>query len=96
MSCKLFTKCHAQFLTELIVHKNDFYRGKYIVCGEAMDHSEDVFQESCFETKIHREETEDLQIGVKAIIVIAITIVIFVVIYNIIYQVNIKRPKILR
>jgi len=71
-------------------------RGKYIVCGEAMDHSEDVFQESCFETKIHREETEDLQIGVKAIIVIAITIVIFVVIYNIIYQVNIKRPKILR
>ena len=95
MSCKLFTKCHAK-LTELIVHKNDFYRGKYIVCGEAMDHSEDVFQESCFETKIHREETEDLQIGVKAIIVIAITIVIFVVIYNIIYQVNIKRPKILR
>jgi len=62
-------------------------RGKYIVCGEAMNHSEDVFQESCFETKIHREETEDLQIGVKAIIVIAITIVIFVVLYNIIYQI---------
>ena len=45
------------------------------------------YQESCFETKIHREETEDLQIGVKAIIVIAITIVIFVILYNIVYQV---------
>ncbi len=62
-------------------------RGKYIVCGEAMDLHDTVFQDSCFETKIHREETEDLQIGVKAIIVISITIVIFVLIYNVAYQV---------
>ena len=52
-----------------------------------MDSLETVFQESCFETKIVREESEDLQVGVKAIIVIAITIVIFVVFYNILYQV---------
>ena len=52
-----------------------------------MDLHDTVFQDSCFETKIHREETEDLQIGVKAIIVISITIVIFVLIYNVAYQV---------
>ena len=69
-------------------------RGKYIVCGEAMDHDDLVFQESCFEAKILREETEDLQIGVKAIIVIAITIVVFVVIYNIVYHIcRTKRSK---
>ena len=33
-------------------------RGKYIVCGEALDEGGDVFQESCFETKIFREDTE--------------------------------------
>ena len=53
-----------------------------------MDHSEYVFQESCFETKIHREVSEDLQDGVKAIIGIAITIVILVLIYNVVYQVQ--------
>jgi len=66
-------------------------RGKYIVCGEAMDHSEYVFQESCFETKIHREVSEDLQDGVKAIIGIAITIVILVLIYNVVYQIQRSR-----
>ena len=63
------------------------------MCGEAMDHTDIVFQEGCFETKILREETEDLQIGVKAIIVIAITIVIFVVIYNIVYQICRTKKK---
>lgn len=58
------------------------------MCGEAMDLDDTVFQDSCFETRIHREETEDLQIGVKAIIVISITIVIFVLIYNVAYQVS--------
>ena len=53
-----------------------------------MDLHDTVFQDSCFETRIHREETEDLQIGVKAIIVISITIVIFVLIYNVAYQVR--------
>ena len=53
-----------------------------------MDLHDTVFQDSCFETRIHREETEDLQIGVKAIIVISITIVIFVLIYNVAYQVS--------
>lgn len=53
-----------------------------------MDLHDTVFQDSCFETRIHREETEDLQIGVKAIIVISITIVIIVLIYNVAYQVN--------
>jgi len=36
----------------------DLPRGKYIVCGEALNQLGDVFQESCFETKIKREETE--------------------------------------
>ena len=66
-----------------------------------MDLHDTVFQDSCFETRIHREETEDLQIGVKAIIVISITIVIFVLIYNVAYQVrsfniNITRLKVKR
>ena len=34
------------------------YPGKYIVCGEALNELGEVFQESCFETKIKREETE--------------------------------------
>ena len=33
-------------------------RGKYIVCGEALDQFGHVFQESCFETKILKEDTE--------------------------------------
>merc|ERR1711997_1303913 len=66
----------------------DLPRGKYIVCGEALNQLGDVFQESCFETKIKREETEDLQIGVKALIIISITVVLGVLIYNVVYQVR--------
>ena len=36
----------------------DLPKGKYIVCGEAMDHSGSVYQESCFETRIRREDTD--------------------------------------
>jgi hypothetical protein len=35
----------------------DLPRGKYIVCGEAMDKDGEVYQESCFETQIRRQET---------------------------------------
>jgi hypothetical protein len=35
----------------------DLPKGKYIVCGEAMDHIGKVYQDSCFETRIRREET---------------------------------------
>merc|ERR1712141_490883 len=71
-------------------------RGKYIVCGEALNRLGDVFHESCFETKIKREETEDLQIGVKALIIISITVVIGVLIYNVIYQICRTRGKVKR
>ena len=37
---------------------NNLPRGKYIVCGEALDQGGHVFQESCFETKISKEDTE--------------------------------------
>jgi len=65
----------------------DLPMGKYIVCGEAMDHSGSVYQESCFETRIRREDTDSLQSGVQALIVISIAIVISVIIYAILYQV---------
>ena len=37
---------------------NNLPRGKYIVCGEALDQGGHVFQESCFEAKISKEDTE--------------------------------------
>ena len=36
----------------------DLPKGKYIVCGEAMDQEGEVYQESCFETRIRRQEVE--------------------------------------
>ena len=36
----------------------DLPRGKYIVCGEAIDQEGEVYQESCFETRIRRQEVE--------------------------------------
>ena len=37
---------------------SDLPQGKYIVCGEAMTASGKVYQQSCFETRIKRAETE--------------------------------------
>ena len=36
----------------------DLPKGKYIVCGEAMDQSGEVYQDSCFETRIRRHNVE--------------------------------------
>ena len=36
----------------------DLPKGKYIVCGEAMDQGGEVYQESCFETRIRRQQIE--------------------------------------
>ena len=36
----------------------DLPKGKYIVCGEAMDQGGEVYQESCFETRIRRQKIE--------------------------------------
>ena len=33
-------------------------RGKYIVCGEALDKMGDVYQESCLETRIRKKENK--------------------------------------
>merc|ERR1712106_1061378 len=65
--------------------------GKYIVCGEAMVMGE-VYQSSCFETRIERLDNNTLQFGVKVIIVFAILVV---VIYAIMYQMwkTCKRSK---
>lgn len=63
-------------------------RGKYIVCGEAMqEDSGEMIQSSCFETQISRKDDNSLQNGVKAMIVIAFVIVALVIIYAILYQV---------
>ena len=35
----------------------DLPKGKYIVCGEAMHKGGEVYQESCFETQIMRQDT---------------------------------------
>jgi len=59
--------------------------GKYVVCGEAMVKGE-VYQASCFETRIERLDNNTLQYGVKIIIAAAIVLVILVVIYAILYQ----------
>merc|ERR1740128_1088682 len=59
--------------------------GKYIVCGEAMVKG-DVYQASCFETRIERLDNNTLQTGVKVIIIISIIMVILVVIYAILYR----------
>merc|ERR1719483_138806 len=66
--------------------------GKYIVCGEAMVMGE-VYQASCFETRVERLDNNTLQFGVKVIIVFAILLVVMVIIYAIIYQMwkNYKR-----
>jgi len=63
-------------------------RGKYIVCGEAMDRNEStIIQASCFEANINRRNDNSLQNGVKAMIVIAFVVVAMVVVYAILYQV---------
>ena len=36
----------------------DLPKGKYIVCGEAMDQEGEVYQESCFETRIRKLKIE--------------------------------------
>ena len=36
----------------------DLPKGKYIVCGEAMDQEGQVYQESCFETRIRKLKIE--------------------------------------
>jgi hypothetical protein len=36
----------------------DLPKGKYIVCGEAMDRKGEVYQESCFETRIRKLKIE--------------------------------------
>ena len=36
----------------------DLPKGKYIVCGEAMDHMGEVYQESCLEIRIRRMESK--------------------------------------
>ena len=36
----------------------DLPKGKYIVCGEAMDHMGEVYQESCLETRIKKIENK--------------------------------------
>merc|ERR1711872_1208214 len=64
---------------------SDLPMGKYIVCGEAMVKGE-VYQSSCFETRIERLDNNTLQFGVKIIIAAAIVLVILVVIYAILYQ----------
>ena len=38
----------------------DLPKGKYIVCGEAMDQQGEVYQESCFETRIKRKDVEGM------------------------------------
>jgi len=63
-------------------------RGKYIVCGEAMDKNKStIIQASCFETNVSRRSDNSLQNGVKAMIVIAFVVVAMVVVYAILYQV---------
>eukprot|EP00092_Neocalanus_flemingeri_P064924 GFUD01078870.1.p1 GENE.GFUD01078870.1~~GFUD01078870.1.p1 ORF type:complete len:197 (+),score=67.73 GFUD01078870.1:73-663(+) len=59
--------------------------GKYIVCGEAMVHGE-VYQASCFETRIERLDNNTLQSGVKVIIIISIVMVVLVIVYAVLYQ----------
>ena len=44
----------------------DLPKGKYIVCGEAMDQGGEVYQESCFETQIRRQDTNSKYIYEKA------------------------------
>jgi len=65
----------------------DLPKGKYIVCGEAMDQGGEVYQESCFETRIRRHDVQGLQSGVQALIVISLGIVLCVVVYAVLFQV---------
>jgi len=65
----------------------DLPKGKYIVCGEAMDQGGEVYQESCFETRIRRHDVQGLQSGVQALIVISLGIVMCVVVYAVLFQV---------
>jgi len=65
----------------------DLPKGKYIVCGEAMDQGGEVYQESCFETRIRRQEVVGLQSGVQVLIVISLVIVLCVIVYAILFQI---------
>merc|ERR1711970_102566 len=42
----------------------DLPRGKYIVCGEALDKMGEVYQEGCLETRISQKEKKDWSAGV--------------------------------
>merc|ERR1711874_340069 len=67
--------------------------GKYIVCGQAMLMGE-VFQASCFETLIHRLDTNTLQVGVKVIIVMSLVMVLMVMVYALCTRYARKRTRI--
>jgi predicted nucleic acid-binding Zn ribbon protein len=56
-------------------------RGKYIVCGEALDKMGDVYQESCLETRIRKRKSKGLQSGVQALIVISMVMVSAGIVY---------------
>ena len=43
-------------------------RGKYIVCGEALDKMGVVYQESCLETRIRKTERTDEMVRVDLIV----------------------------
>jgi len=65
----------------------DLPKGKYIVCGEAMDQSGEVYQDSCFETRIKRQNVKGLQTGVQALILIALVVVVSVIVYAVLFQI---------
>jgi len=71
---------------------SDLPRGKYIVCGEAMDQDDgEIVQASCLETQIERRHENRLQEGVQAMIIIAFLVVALVVLYAVLYQVYKKK-----
>ena len=43
-------------------------RGKYIVCGEALDKMGDVYQESCLETRIRKRKSKGEMVRVDLIV----------------------------
>jgi len=65
----------------------DLPRGKYIVCGEAMDKMGKVYQEGCLETRISQKEKKGLQTGVQVLILVSMLMMVSVILYAVMYQV---------